>query len=94
MKYKEIFSFRSHPDIFPVLMWFTNATVSYVSLVLIGSSRSVLIVLLPLVYSDVLPPEQYARGVGFSMLFYGLIALILGPAIGKFRLTLQITSKF
>ncbi|KAI8438845.1 hypothetical protein MSG28_011193 [Choristoneura fumiferana] len=68
-----------------VLMWSTNGTVSYVSLILIGCSRSILVVILPLVFSDVLPPEQYARGFGLSMLFYGLIALALGPAIGAVR---------
>ncbi|CAK1602345.1 unnamed protein product [Parnassius mnemosyne] len=62
-----------------------NFTVVLIFLALIGTSRCILVVLMPLVIADAVQPEQFTSAMGIFMLAYGCINLLLGPAIGAIR---------
>ncbi|CAK1602344.1 unnamed protein product [Parnassius mnemosyne] len=62
-----------------------NFTAILIFLTLYGTSRCILVVLIPLVVSEAVQPEQFTSAMGIFMLVFGFDNLLFGPAIGAIR---------
>ncbi|XP_068626842.1 monocarboxylate transporter 1-like [Battus philenor] len=62
-----------------------NVTVILTFLLILGTSRCIILLLMPQVIADTVRPEQFTSAIGVSMLAFGCINVLLGPVIGAVR---------
>ncbi|CAG4977633.1 unnamed protein product [Parnassius apollo] len=62
-----------------------NYTTIIIYLALYGTSRCIIVILIPLVIAEAVQPEQFTSANGIFMLLFGFANLLFGPAIGAIR---------
>ncbi|XP_072937703.1 monocarboxylate transporter 12-like [Epargyreus clarus] len=67
------------------MLWSDNPTVMLVFIAIIGTSRCVILMYIPLVISDAVDKEKFTTATGIFMMIYGVLFLSLGPVIGAIR---------
>lgn len=50
---------------------------------IMGVSRCIVLLLVPVVIADTVKPEKFSAACGIVMLMFGIFTLIMGPVIGK-----------
>ncbi|XP_026319399.1 monocarboxylate transporter 14-like [Hyposmocoma kahamanoa] len=67
------------------MLWTEKPTVVLLFITLIGVARSSILVLPPVILAEVFTPEEFTKAMGIFMMLFGVMNLVLGPAIGAVR---------
>ncbi|XP_063395582.1 monocarboxylate transporter 6-like [Cydia fagiglandana] len=67
------------------MLWITDYTWTLAIVAVMGLSRCTIGVLYPMVVADSVEPDQFPSAMGISMMMFGILAIIMGPAVGAIR---------
>lgn len=65
------------------MLWTEKPTLIYVFITLIGVARCGIMVLPPVIIAEVFTPEEFTKAMGIFMMLFGIMYLVLGPAVGE-----------
>ncbi|CAG9581691.1 unnamed protein product [Danaus chrysippus] len=67
------------------MLWSENMTIIFIFITIMGVSRCLTLVLMPLVIADAVKPELFTGAMGLELTIVGIYSLVLGPVIGAVR---------
>ncbi|XP_061385929.1 monocarboxylate transporter 2-like isoform X2 [Danaus plexippus] len=67
------------------MLWSENTTSIFIFLTIMGVSRCLILVFMPLVIAEAVKPDLFTGALGLELTIVGIFSLVLGPVIGAIR---------